>query len=308
MKAPAFQFYVNDFLGGTLDMSPEEIGAYILLLCHQWSRGSVPADAGRQQIIARGPVSAAVRAKFEVGADGELRNARMEEVRQKQLHFKSLQRTKAVKSHTNGNRRQGFGSGSAGGPAAVRQVPEACSPVSNLQSTHTHTAGAREANWPEVPSWEAVLAYAERIGVPEWRVKLWFDDMEGAGWKTRHGHAVCNWQALVNSVKTWWEADGRPAQPKGKHASSTRSDRAQRPNRNEGTYNDSPGGPSEYARLVEVVADSDARRRITEADGRQCVGLVPGGEGSATAALADVAGPQRDGQDALPEAGRAVGA
>lgn len=38
-KAPAFQLYVDDFLGGTLHMSAEEVGIYIRLLCCQWSHG-----------------------------------------------------------------------------------------------------------------------------------------------------------------------------------------------------------------------------------------------------------------------------
>jgi uncharacterized protein YdaU (DUF1376 family) len=34
-KPPAFQFYADDFLGGTIDLTTEEVGAYIRLLCFQ---------------------------------------------------------------------------------------------------------------------------------------------------------------------------------------------------------------------------------------------------------------------------------
>ena len=40
-RAPAFQFYADDFLAGTMTMTNEERGAYISLLCLQWSKGFV---------------------------------------------------------------------------------------------------------------------------------------------------------------------------------------------------------------------------------------------------------------------------
>ena len=46
-KAPAFMFYADDFLAGTLEMSQEEVGQYIRLLCHQWNRGSIPVETER---------------------------------------------------------------------------------------------------------------------------------------------------------------------------------------------------------------------------------------------------------------------
>jgi len=36
-KAPAFQFYAQDFLTGVMDMTMEERGLYITLLARQWS-------------------------------------------------------------------------------------------------------------------------------------------------------------------------------------------------------------------------------------------------------------------------------
>jgi len=43
-KAPAFQFYAQDFLTGTLDMTMEEKGIYITLLSIQWSKGEIPKE------------------------------------------------------------------------------------------------------------------------------------------------------------------------------------------------------------------------------------------------------------------------
>ena len=43
-KDPAFLLYSGDFLNGTADMEPEEVGVYIRLLCYQHQRGHLPDD------------------------------------------------------------------------------------------------------------------------------------------------------------------------------------------------------------------------------------------------------------------------
>ena len=83
MKAPAFQFYPDDFLGGVADMTQAEVGAYILLLCSQWGRGEIPGDPERLALVAKGPVSPFVLTKFPAG-----KNGRMEEVRARQEAFR----------------------------------------------------------------------------------------------------------------------------------------------------------------------------------------------------------------------------
>ena len=48
---PSFDFYPNDFLGGTSHLTADEVGAYLRLLCHQWANGCVPNDADRLMAI-----------------------------------------------------------------------------------------------------------------------------------------------------------------------------------------------------------------------------------------------------------------
>ena len=43
-EAPAFQFYVDDFLGGTYWMTNEQVGAFIRLLSYQWTKGGLPDE------------------------------------------------------------------------------------------------------------------------------------------------------------------------------------------------------------------------------------------------------------------------
>ena len=93
-KAPAFQFYADDFLAGTSDMSAEEVGGYIRLLCHQWTKGAIPNDpdrAARMAGLMGSPSVGYVLAKFSLCDDGMLRNTRLEQVREEQAAFKARQ-------------------------------------------------------------------------------------------------------------------------------------------------------------------------------------------------------------------------
>jgi uncharacterized protein YdaU (DUF1376 family) len=93
-KAPAFQLYTDDFLAGTIEMSQEEVGQFIRLLCHQWNRGSIPVETEKQQRLAGGCVSVDVLAKFDYCEDGLLRNNRLESVRTEKGKFLQSQSEK----------------------------------------------------------------------------------------------------------------------------------------------------------------------------------------------------------------------
>jgi uncharacterized protein YdaU (DUF1376 family) len=97
-KAPAFQLYTDDFLSGTLEMSQEEVGQFIRLLCHQWNRGSIPVETEKQQRLTGGCVSVEVLAKFRLCEDGLLRNERLEAVRSERNLFLQQQSEKGRKS------------------------------------------------------------------------------------------------------------------------------------------------------------------------------------------------------------------
>jgi uncharacterized protein YdaU (DUF1376 family) len=126
-RAPAFQLYADDFLSGTMDMSQEDVGAYIRLLCHQWNRGSIPVATERQQRLAGGCVSVEVLSKFEAGPDGNLRNRRLEEVRAVSDAYRQKQAEKGKKSaeiRNAANRGTNHGSTAAGTAAPTGRQPK----------------------------------------------------------------------------------------------------------------------------------------------------------------------------------------
>lgn len=99
MNPPAFQFYVSNFIEGTAHMSDSEVGLFVRLLCAQWSRGSLPAADSELARFSHGSTTTAtdlvmVKEKFEIGADGKLRNARMEAERKKQSDYREAQSEK----------------------------------------------------------------------------------------------------------------------------------------------------------------------------------------------------------------------
>lgn len=94
--SPAFQFYVADYVMGTMMMDAAERGVYMDCLCHQWSAGGVPGDdlkalARVMRVSDREAkrLWAAVGQKFTRSADGLWRNARLEAEREKQAAFRA---------------------------------------------------------------------------------------------------------------------------------------------------------------------------------------------------------------------------
>ena len=161
-RSPAFQFYADDFLAGTLDLSQEEVGAYVRLLCHQWNRGSIPVETEKQQRLAGGSVSVDVLAKFRLVDGCGLINDRLEKERAKQAEFRQKQREKGLLSAEARKNQPRFNHGSTKPPTAVQPSgqpdtqPEGNSPVSSLQSS---------SNTPKAPKG------AEPVGFDEfWQV------------------------------------------------------------------------------------------------------------------------------------------
>jgi uncharacterized protein YdaU (DUF1376 family) len=98
---PAFQLYVQDFLLGVLTFSNEQVGAYMRLLCYQWSAGSIPDhDKKIARILNETRYRSRklwneISSKFFLDSDGCWRNPRLEEVRRKQREYSELQAAKA---------------------------------------------------------------------------------------------------------------------------------------------------------------------------------------------------------------------
>jgi uncharacterized protein YdaU (DUF1376 family) len=101
-KAPAFQSYAKEFLQdeAVIGMNLDAVGAYIILLCHQWNEGSIPADTSLLSRICRTTVERMeeiwpqLAVKFRhLRRDTTTRlvNEKLEIVRQEKLRYSSKQ-------------------------------------------------------------------------------------------------------------------------------------------------------------------------------------------------------------------------
>lgn len=228
MKAPAFQFYPDDFMGGTADMTQSEVGAYILLLCRQWNSLSIPDDPDRLKLIAKGPVSDHVLAKFPEG-----RNPRLELVR--------TQREEWVQKCRNGGKqsaevRQSKGSSTTLGTTlgtTLASKPQLRGQVNGNTPTptptpilYTHTSSDRDSN---LPTWQDIQAEAGLRAIPEASAKSFWDHHEGnALWINQHGKAI-HWRHKL----TTWAANDRTHKPTRTYANNGKN----HIDRNAGTYN-----------------------------------------------------------------------
>lgn len=100
MKPPAFQFYPSDFLSSTSEMTAEEVGVHIRLLCHQWIKGGLPNDDGRLMSMAGQCQASSVayaKTRFGLCDDGQLRHPRLEAERSKQEAYREKQAINGAK-------------------------------------------------------------------------------------------------------------------------------------------------------------------------------------------------------------------
>ena len=82
--------YVRDFLTSTLGWSAEERGHYLTLLMVAWDRGSLPAELDSLERLSQGVTNVwpMLADKFPVGDDGQRRNARLEQHRERCVELK----------------------------------------------------------------------------------------------------------------------------------------------------------------------------------------------------------------------------
>jgi uncharacterized protein YdaU (DUF1376 family) len=88
-RVPFFKLYIDDFVGGVADMTTEEVGAYVLLLCYQWGKGYIPDDGAKIRRIGHLTADADIgllTEKFPLSGHGR-QNLRMEQERKKMEAF-----------------------------------------------------------------------------------------------------------------------------------------------------------------------------------------------------------------------------
>lgn len=88
-KDPAFLFYPNDYLGGTMGMTFEEKGAYVELLMVQFNRGHMTSHMIAHTV---GQLWDNIKGKFIQDAEGLWFNERLDSEKDKRANFTKSRR------------------------------------------------------------------------------------------------------------------------------------------------------------------------------------------------------------------------
>lgn len=133
-KAPAFQFYANDFLQGTSDFSLEERGAYVTWLCQSWDKGPLPLPEQKRATMIGATLPRFRKIWETVGAkwivtDAGFVNARLEQARSDRDEYAAVQSGRAKK------RWDARAHAAAYATAMPERMPEPCSSFFDLQSS-----------------------------------------------------------------------------------------------------------------------------------------------------------------------------
>lgn len=209
MKPPAFQFYAADFLVGTADLTCEQVGAYIRLLCHQWDRGFVPLDIKVVARIcaARPSRLAPVLSKFDRTEEG-YRNARLESERVKQKEFREKQAVHGRRRWGNA-KPQGLAEGTLPKPSCQTDALQSSS--SSTDFSHREKK-ERASGWPKDEG--EVKTGAATAGIhPEFALMAW-NEAEGRGGSDGYGNPILAFWPYVKGrwgreQSSWREQNAR---------------------------------------------------------------------------------------------------
>ena len=105
-KDPAFLFYPNDYIGGTMGMTFEEKGAYMELLMMQFNRGHMTSHMIGQTV---GQLWGNLQVKFIQDPDGLWYNVRLEEEQIKRRKYSESRRNNlsGLNKYTNNTQKKG---------------------------------------------------------------------------------------------------------------------------------------------------------------------------------------------------------
>jgi uncharacterized protein YdaU (DUF1376 family) len=176
-KAPAFQFYADDFLAGTITMTNEERGAYIALLCIQWSKEALTENDFQRVCAGMPPHSQRIcQSKFQIDADGNYRNQRLETEREKQIQYR--------KKQTDNANKRWLGNATAYATALPADMPNACSPSPSPTPNNKEESIAPKSQRSTfvVPSVEEIESECARIGLAVSEASKFANYYESKGW------------------------------------------------------------------------------------------------------------------------------
>ena len=183
-KDPAFLFYPNDWLGGTMGMTFEEKGAYMELLMLQFNRGHMT-----KHMIGRtvGQLWDNIQDKFVKDGEGRYFNERLEDEQTKRKRYSESRRNnkKGINQHTK-------------------------KPSGHMTSHMENVNEDKDVikSKDRIPLLETFIAYGreqaskQKVKVTDISLTSKYDAWIENGWVNGFGEPIKRWRSsLINSIK-----------------------------------------------------------------------------------------------------------
>lgn len=189
MKDPAFLFYPNDWMGGTMYMTFEQKGCYMELLILQFNIGAF-TEAQAKQVLSICFDVAWPMLKLKFKNEGDL-------FYNERLKFEIEKRKKFTESRRNN---------------ALQPKKEVKKDITCAEHMHKHMENEnrnRNINKKEskkeivIPSYEEFEKYAlsKKINLDKQHLRLKFDSWIEADWTDGNGNKIKNWKSkLLNTI------------------------------------------------------------------------------------------------------------
>jgi len=190
MKDPAFLFYSSDFLTGVIDLTMEERGQYITLLCLQHQKGHLSEKTIRLSV---GSISVDVRNKFALDKEGNLYNEVLEKYIEERLKFTESRRNNGLK----------------GGRPKKEEKPLGL-PSANLSEDENENEIKDEIKRNKrfiAPVLDDVKNYFKENGYKEETAIKFFQSYSVANWFDSKGNKVKNWKQ--KAINVWFKDENK---------------------------------------------------------------------------------------------------
>lgn len=202
MKDPAFLFYSNDFLSGTMLMTDEEIGQYIKLLCLQHQKGHLKE---KDMLNICNTYNEEIFSKFKKDEEGNYYNERLEEEITRRKKYSESRRNNRKKKDTEEEKKT----------TCEEDMKNICNSYEEHMETETVTITedininnkdnrgtgeeGKEKNFFIPPKLEEVENYVKekKLNI---NAKEFLDYFEAGNWIDSKGNKVKNWK---QKMLTW---------------------------------------------------------------------------------------------------------
>jgi len=219
-KDPAFLFYPNDWIGGTMGMTFEEKGAYMELLMTQFNRGHMTTHMIGQVV---GQIWEKIQDKFIKDENGLWYNPRLQEEKIKRQNFTTSRNNNrsGKNQYTKNNKKNKEKEVGHIDAHMTNHMENENTLVINDNKNNIVTKNSNLNRQPNIPTKEEVWEVFQRSGGTKEMAKSFYEKYESVGWITNTG-AITNFIPLANRFISTWKTIEDDKKKKNEPVDSTK--------------------------------------------------------------------------------------